>query len=290
MVRELALWTRCIDARKSVATKALKKKRSLMVIPGGEQEQIRTVEGKEEVFLKKRLGFIKLALEQQAAVVPCYAFGCVDLYATYTKLFFSPREWLRKTFGVCIPVYRGAFGFLPLRKPVHLVLGKPLELKCKVSGAPTDEEVVTDRWQKWTDLEVNEETLKELSKHCDEFLVHGVDVEGKMSGIEEPLVEILASSPIPVTYAGGVRSLEDMERIRTLGSGRVDATIGSALDIFGGKLSYEEVVRWHHRQASETTDSVDFGAVQLKEIHLSALDEMGDDGYYRCMASIPLSG
>jgi len=141
MVRELALWTRCIDARKSVATKALKKKHSLMVIPGGEQEQIRTVEGKEEVFLKKRLGFIKLALEQQAAVVPCYAFGCVDLYATYTKLFFSPREWLRKTFGVCIPVYRGAFGFLPLRKPVHLVLGQPLELKCKVSGAPTDEEV-----------------------------------------------------------------------------------------------------------------------------------------------------
>lgn len=65
----------------------------------GEQEQIRTVEGKEEVFLKKRLGFIKLALEQQAAVVPCYAFGCVDLYATYTKLFFSPREWLRKTPG-----------------------------------------------------------------------------------------------------------------------------------------------------------------------------------------------
>jgi len=135
-----------------------------------------------------------------------------------------------------------------------------LDLSCRRAASEEKSgavyKVVTDRWQKWTDLEVNEETLKELSKHCDEFLVHGVDVEGKMSGIEEPLVEILASSPIPVTYAGGVRSLEDMERIRTLGSGRVDATIGSALDIFGGKLSYEEVVRWHHKQASETTGSV----------------------------------
>jgi hypothetical protein len=63
----------------------------------GEQEQIRTVEGKEEVFLQKRMGFIKLALEQNAAVVPCYAFGCVDLYSTYTNLFFKPREWLRKS-------------------------------------------------------------------------------------------------------------------------------------------------------------------------------------------------
>ncbi|CAK8991642.1 Diacylglycerol O-acyltransferase 1 (Diglyceride acyltransferase) (Triacylglycerol synthase) (TAG synthase) [Durusdinium trenchii] len=141
MVRELALWTRCIDARKSVAARALKKKHSLMVIPGGEQEQIRTVQGREEVFLRKRFGFIKLALEQQAAVVPCYAFGCVDLYATYTNFLFSPREYLRKTLGVCIPVYLGALGFLPLRKPVHLVCGAPLELSCKVPGKPTDEEV-----------------------------------------------------------------------------------------------------------------------------------------------------
>ncbi|CAE7458477.1 HISN3 [Symbiodinium pilosum] len=108
--------------------------------------------------------------------------------------------------------------------------------------------VVTDRWQKWTDLEVTEETLRELAEHCSEFLVHGVDVEGLQSGIEEPLVQVLAASPIPVTYAGGVRSLEDMERIRELGNGRVDATIGSALDIFGGKLPYEEVLRWHRKQ------------------------------------------
>merc|ERR1711941_206362 len=113
-----------------------------------------------------------------------------------------------------------------------------LDLSCR-RVALTEEDakpvykVVTDRWQKWTDLEVNEQTLAELAEHCNEFLVHGVDVEGLQSGIEEPLVRILAKSPIPVTYAGGVRSLEDMERIRTLGCGRVDATIGSALDMFG---------------------------------------------------------
>jgi len=72
-----------------------------------------------------------------------------------------------------------------------------------------------------------------------------VDVEGLQSGIEEPLVQILASSPIPVTYAGGVRSIEDLELIKKLGEGKIDATIGSALDIFGGQLAYEEVVSWH---------------------------------------------
>jgi len=127
-----------------------------------------------------------------------------------------------------------------------------LDLSCRrvkaEDGSPPTYKVVTDRWQKWTDLEVTKETLKELSEHCDEFLVHGVDVEGLQSGIEEPLVQILAASPIPVTYAGGVRSLEDLERIRSLGSNHVDATIGSALDIFGGKLLYSDVLDWHRKQ------------------------------------------
>lgn len=132
----------------------------------------------------------------------------------------------------------------------HLVL----DLSCRrvqgTDGVPRFK-VVTDRWQKWTDLEVNADTLKELAESCSEFLVHGVDVEGLQSGIEEPLVEILASSPIPVTYAGGVRSLEDMERIKLLGGGKVDATIGSALDMFGGSLSYNGVLAWHRRQSAE---------------------------------------
>lgn len=128
-----------------------------------------------------------------------------------------------------------------------------LDLSCRraPSAAAGDKpiyKVVTDRWQKWTELEVCAETLRELAQHCDEFLVHGVDVEGLQSGIEEPLVEVLATSPIPVTYAGGVRSLADMERIRTLGSGRIDATIGSALDMFGGALPYADVLAWHRAQ------------------------------------------
>mmetsp|Transcript_22092 Transcript_22092/g.58322 ORF Transcript_22092/g.58322 Transcript_22092/m.58322 type:complete len:268 (-) Transcript_22092:78-881(-) len=127
-----------------------------------------------------------------------------------------------------------------------------LDLSCRrvagADGAAPTYKVVTDRWQKWTDLEVCPATLEELAKHCVEFLVHGVDVEGLQGGIEDPLVEILAGSPIPVTYAGGVRSLEDMERIRALGGGKVDATIGSALDMFGGPLPYADVLAWHHKQ------------------------------------------
>mmetsp|Transcript_80345 Transcript_80345/g.222225 ORF Transcript_80345/g.222225 Transcript_80345/m.222225 type:complete len:264 (-) Transcript_80345:132-923(-) len=125
-----------------------------------------------------------------------------------------------------------------------------LDLSCRraAGDGAASYRVVTDRWQKWTDLEVSRETLVNLAQHCDEFLVHGVDVEGLQSGIEEPLVEILATSPIPVTYAGGVRSLADMERIRELGKGCVDATIGSALDLFGGPLLYSEVLAWHRAQ------------------------------------------
>lgn len=105
--------------------------------------------------------------------------------------------------------------------------------------------VVTDRWTRYTEIEVSAETLSRLSEYCDEFLVHGVDVEGKMSGIEGELVSLLGeSSPIPATYAGGARSIEDLDRVDQLGRGRVDLTIGSALDIFGGTVSYADVVTW----------------------------------------------
>merc|ERR1712187_945831 len=135
-----ALWTRCIDARKKVAVGAMKRGHSIMVIPGGEHEQIRTKAGHEEIFLAKRVGFVKLALQANAALVPSYAFGCVDLYDTYTFLP-GPREWVRKTFGVCIPMYRGLIGFLPKRVPINLVIGDPIELFFVYSGAPTDEEI-----------------------------------------------------------------------------------------------------------------------------------------------------
>ena len=118
--------------------------------------------------------------------------------------------------------------------------------------------VVTDRWQKFTEFPVTAQTLKELSEYCDEFLVHGVDVEGKQCGILEDLVVLLgAHSPIPVTYAGGVRSLQDLELVERLGRGRVDCTVGSALDIFGGSLPYRDVVQWHKERNPTTTTTTD---------------------------------
>lgn len=113
--------------------------------------------------------------------------------------------------------------------------------------------IVTDRWQKFTSVEVNRETLGRLADYCDEFLVHGVDVEGKMQGIQSDLVEILGKySPIPVTYAGGAKALSDLDRVKAIGSNRVDLTIGSALDIFGGNLPYTQVVQWHRENESQT--------------------------------------
>ena len=118
-----------------------------------------------------------------------------------------------------------------------------LDLSCRKRG--DDYVVVTDRWQRFTDVTVGEEILSMLACYCAEFLVHGVDVEGKRAGVEEPLVEMLGRwSPVPVTYAGGVRELSDLHRVNVLGQGRVDLTIGSALDIFGGDVAYRDVVAW----------------------------------------------
>lgn len=103
--------------------------------------------------------------------------------------------------------------------------------------------VVTDRWQTFTDYIVNEYSLKTLGGLCAEFLIHGVDVEGKQQGMEEDLIKLLADHcPIPCTYAGGVRNFQDLEKLKEAGQGRIDVTIGSALDIFGGKMAYEDVV------------------------------------------------
>jgi phosphoribosylformimino-5-aminoimidazole carboxamide ribotide isomerase len=111
---------------------------------------------------------------------------------------------------------------------------------------------VTDQWQRFTEVPVDRETLEGLAAYGDEFLVHGVDVGGKRLGIEVALVERLGAwSPLPVTYAGGARTLEDLERVKVHGKGRVDLTIGSALDIFGGEVSYREVVAWQRRQEQE---------------------------------------
>ena len=96
------------------------------------------------------------------------------------------------------------------------------------------------------------ETIQLLSEYCDEFLIHGVDVEGKQCGIEEDLVILLGNyCHIPCTYAGGIRSIEDIELVDSLGNGKIDFTIGSSLDIFGGNLLYNDVVEWHHNRQTK---------------------------------------
>lgn len=102
--------------------------------------------------------------------------------------------------------------------------------------------IVTDRWQKFTDVKLNAETLNQLAEYCDEFLIHGVDVEGKCSGVERALVRMLGKwNQLPVTYAGGIGSLDDLEEFQADCNGSLDFTIGSALDLFGGLIPYDVV-------------------------------------------------
>lgn len=116
-----------------------------------------------------------------------------------------------------------------------------LDLSCRRKGGRYY--IVTDRWQKFTRVQVTKEVLTELSAWCSEFLVHAVDVEGKASGIEEELAVLLGEwQGIPVTYAGGVGSMEDIFRLRELGKGHLDVTVGSALNLFGGCIPYRDVV------------------------------------------------
>ncbi len=105
--------------------------------------------------------------------------------------------------------------------------------------------IVTDRWQKYTDTELNEQTLSFFSDYCDEMLVHAVDVEGKASGIEENVVKILGEwARMPITYAGGVHTFSDLDKLAEKGKKKIDVTIGSALDIFGGSMKFEEVLAY----------------------------------------------
>ncbi|MBE5864224.1 MAG: phosphoribosylformimino-5-aminoimidazole carboxamide ribotide isomerase [Lachnospiraceae bacterium] len=120
----------------------------------------------------------------------------------------------------------------------HLVL----DVSCRRVGE--DYFVVTDRWQKLTDEKVTTELLNRLSQYCDEFLIHAVDVEGKNRGIERDLAEMLGGyEGIPVTYAGGVHTYEDIYLLGELGKGRLNVTVGSALDLFGGLLSFEKILK-----------------------------------------------
>ena len=109
--------------------------------------------------------------------------------------------------------------------------------------------IVTDRWQNYTKVELNAETLEELAAYCDEFLIHAVDVEGKARGIEEQVAAMLGAwAKIPITYAGGVHNFEDLEKLKRLGKDKVNVTIGSALDLFGGSMKFEEVIAYMNKK------------------------------------------
>ncbi|KAF2733483.1 Phosphoribosylformimino-5-aminoimidazole carboxamide ribotide isomerase [Polyplosphaeria fusca] len=110
--------------------------------------------------------------------------------------------------------------------------------------------VATNKWQTITDFELNPDSIKLLEPHCSEFLIHAADVEGLQRGIDHELVSKLAEwCSIPVTYAGGGRNIDDLELVKSLSKGRVDLTIGSALDIFGGTgVEFKDCVKWNKEQ------------------------------------------
>lgn len=109
--------------------------------------------------------------------------------------------------------------------------------------------IVTDRWQKFTEEIVDLKLLEELKEYCDEFLIHAVDVEGKARGIERELVTLLGAwGKIPVTYAGGVGSFQDLEQLKLLGQNRLNVTIGSALNLFGGPMDYDKVMQYVNKE------------------------------------------
>ena len=143
----------------------------------------------------------------------------------------------------------GKIDYQNLNKLVNII-GKEkivLDLSCRKKNDCYF--IVTDRWQKFTEVMVNPESLIELESYCDEFLIHAVDVEGKSGGIDEELVRILADykmgkQTIPVTYAGGVSDFSDLDKLRILGKNHLNVTIGSALNIFGGPILLKDIIKY----------------------------------------------
>eukprot|EP00615_Pteridomonas_danica_P008995 CAMPEP_0114345862 /NCGR_PEP_ID=MMETSP0101-20121206/12598_1 /TAXON_ID=38822 ORGANISM="Pteridomonas danica, Strain PT" /NCGR_SAMPLE_ID=MMETSP0101 /ASSEMBLY_ACC=CAM_ASM_000211 /LENGTH=201 /DNA_ID=CAMNT_0001482143 /DNA_START=346 /DNA_END=951 /DNA_ORIENTATION=+ len=152
VIREMWLWTFCIDASASVARRALLAGKSLLLYPGGEREQMMTVRGKHKLYLKNRKGFVKIAIERGASLVPVYVFGETDLYE-HSSLFLDLRVKLVKDFGVAIPLIYGQAGLLPYPTHVTAVAGEPIPTK--QCDKPTQEQV-----DKMHELYMNK--LKEL--------------------------------------------------------------------------------------------------------------------------------
>jgi len=145
-IRSLSLKTGCVDAGRPTATRCLTKGHSLMLCPGGQDEQIETICGRERVFLKRRSGFIRLALIHGVPVVPAYCFGSSDLYHT-SRLFHGLRVWLVRTLRIALPLYSGGWGMFayptprgfPRAVPNNVVFGDPISFA--QNGDPSKEEV-----------------------------------------------------------------------------------------------------------------------------------------------------
>ena len=127
----------------------------------------------------------------------------------------------------------------------HIVL----DLSCrKKDGAYY---IVTDRWQRFTETVLTAQVLRELASYCDEYLIHAVDVEGQAAGPDAALFGIFRAyleettddCPVrPITYAGGIHSYDDIRALKEVSEGRVNITVGSALDLFGGTLNTQEIL------------------------------------------------
>ena len=138
--------------------------------------------------------------------------------------------------------YGGKINMENLKRMVYAVGKEHLVLDLSARRRGEDYYVVTDRWQRFTEQALDSNILDDLSDYCDEYLIHAVDVEGRQQGIEEDVARLLGSfTKLPVTYAGGVSSMEDLKKLKTLGQDHVDVTVGSALDIFGGALPFIDV-------------------------------------------------
>lgn len=139
----------------------------------------------------------------------------------------------------------GRINYENLHKLVDAVGKEHIVLDISCRKLDDDYYIVTDRWQNFTKERITPELLDELSQYCDEFLIHATDVEGKCQGIEEELVQLLGAwGKIPMTYAGGISDYQDIEDIKELGQGKLNITIGSALDLFGGPMNYETVLSY----------------------------------------------
>jgi phosphoribosylformimino-5-aminoimidazole carboxamide ribotide isomerase len=125
-----------------------------------------------------------------------------------------------------------------------------LDLSCRRTANGWN--IATNRWQTITHTAIDKHSLQELANYCDEFLIHAADVEGLQAGIDSELVAFLGEHcSIPTTYAGGARSLADLQQVHDLSAGKVDLTIGSALDIFGGtQISLEQCIAWNRAQTT----------------------------------------